>query len=387
MLEKDLQWRPNRFLVEIRETQEYIREFFEQNPISQLSVLAMYDGKCIKVSELSGNPTDHVSAIQRIRTGGEKDVPPMEPKGSPSLQNALELSRAMLYHTPTHGIREVLIVLGALLSNDPGDIHQTISTCVKDRIRVNIIGINARMKICQDIVSRTNEGDDSGYAVATDQFSFRELLMSATAPPIIRSGDYEANAANLLLMGFPSRMEEQHPSLCACHGNLARGGYTCPRCKSKVCSLPQTCPSCGLTLILSTHLARSYHHLFPLRSWLEVSWQRAREMGSQQCKGCLRSFPPVPDRVEEHHATQGSPGEKNRADPVSKPSDSALEGASESSRYECPSCHHHYCVDCDVFCHQTLFNCPGCQSGSPAQPLLQTNGGGALTDVMDTTEG
>ena len=42
------------------------------------------------------------------------------------------------------------------------------------------------------------------------------------------------------------------------------------------------------------------------------------------------------------------------------------EGASESSRYECPSCERHFCVDCDVFCHEVVHNCPGCTSGGGA---------------------
>jgi transcription initiation factor TFIIH subunit 2 len=357
MLEKDM--RPNRFLVMLRTTVDFIRDFFEQNPISQLSVLGMYDGKCIRVSDLSGNPNDHITAIQRLRTGNGKDDPPKEPKGSPSLQNALEMCRAMLYHTPKHGTREVLIILGALLSNDPGDIHQTIAACVKDRIRVSVIGMLARLKVCQDIVSRTNGADESGYSVAVDQYSFRDLLRSITAPPAIRSTEEDANMANLLIMGFPSRMEEDEPSLCACHGNLTRGGYICPRCETKVCSLPQTCPSCGLTLILSTHLARSYHHLFPLRNFMEVSWARAKEMKSLQCKGCYKLFPPVPQDLQQNGERDSSEN-TNDADGIRQMADNAMEGSSESARYECQNCFNHFCVDCDVFCHQTLFNCPGC---------------------------
>jgi transcription initiation factor TFIIH subunit 2 len=386
MLEKDMDMRPNRYLVMLRIVKEYVRDFFEQNPISQLSVLGMYDGKCIKVSDMSGNPNDHVTAIDLLRNETTK-AGMIEPKGSPSLQNALEMSRAMLYHTPKHGTREVVILLGALLSNDPGDIHETISSCIKDKLRVNIIGMLARMKVCQDIVNRTNEGDESGYFVATDRSHFQELLRATTTPPVIRSTEEDANVANLLVMGFPSRIAEEKPSLCACHGELVRGGYLCPRCSSKVCSLPQTCPSCSLTLILSTHLARSYHHLFPLRSWVEVSWTRAREMGSLQCKGCLKAFPPIKtkgeednDQTDEYEEDFDDDAEAVGARMVIESRKSRLEGSSESARYECPSCLHHYCVDCDVFCHQTLFNCPGCQSGPPAVPLLPSGANGATRD-------
>ena len=42
------------------------------------------------------------------------------------------------------------------------------------------------------------------------------------------------------------------------------------RCKARVVDLPCSCHVCGLTLISSPHLARSYHHLFPVRAFTEV---------------------------------------------------------------------------------------------------------------------
>jgi transcription initiation factor TFIIH subunit 2 len=50
----------------------------------------------------------------------------------------------------------------------------------------------------------------------------------------------------------------------ASHKSLRREGYVCPQCGAKCCELPMECPVCGLTLVSSSHLARSYHHLFPL---------------------------------------------------------------------------------------------------------------------------
>lgn len=382
MLEKD--FRPSRFHAVLMYAQQYVREFFEQNPISQLSVLAMHDGLCVRLSELSGNPNDHISMLQELRArrtearqGGEKLDALKEPRGSPSLQNALDMARAGLFHTPSHGTREVVIVLGALLSLDPGDIYQTIRACIRDRVKVGVIGMSGRLKICQEIVAKTNSGDDSGYVVALDQQHFKELLMSTTTPPVIRSSEIPLTAtgimngqttsraapASLLQMGFPSRFIEQHPTLCACHGYITRGGYSCSRCMAKVCSLPATCPSCRMTLILSTHLARSYHHLFPLKNWRPVSWKAARAKGSRECRGCMTEFPAWPDEPDGANMTTTDEGEgegsggavggggKRRADESS---------ASESSRYECETCRNHFCIDCDLFCHEVVHNCPGC---------------------------
>ncbi len=345
MTEKDL--RPTRYLLTINYTIMFIREFFEQNPISQLGILGMRDGVAVKVSDMSGNPNDHINAVKTLRG--------QDPKGNPSLQNALEMARGSLYHTPSHGTREVVIVLGALLTSDPGDIHDTIKSCIKDRIRVSIIGLAAQMHICAEICRKTNSGDDNSYNVAIDEVDFREIFMSITTPPVIRATDTEAqkrNEAALLMMGFPSRIVEKKATLCACHGNLTRGGYLCSRCKAKVCNLPATCPTCDLTLILSTHLARSYHHLFPLRNWVEVSWARARQKGSTQCFGCLAPFTRLPPA--QAGASEGAPLKRTRK----------AEGASESSRYECETCENHFCIDCDVFCHEVVHNCPGCQSST-----------------------
>ena len=86
MLEKDL--RPTRYLLTIRYASEFVTEFFEQNPISQLGIIGMRDGLAVRVSEMSGNPADHISRLQTLR---EQD-----PKGHASLQNALDMGRAAL---------------------------------------------------------------------------------------------------------------------------------------------------------------------------------------------------------------------------------------------------------------------------------------------------
>ncbi len=324
MTEKDL--RPTRYLLTLLYTEAFIREFFEQNPISQLGIVGMRDGIAVRVSDMSGNPTAHLAAVQRVRKE--------EPKGNPSLENALEMSRAALFHAPSHGTREVLLVFGALHTSDPGDIHRTIAALVADKIRATVIGLAAQVAVCRELVAKTNNGDRSGYGVVLNEQHFRELFMAVTTPPVTH--DATQTASSLLMMGFPSRTVEDHPSLCACHTNSSRDGYLCSRCRAKVCSLPSECPVCGLTLILSTHLARSYHHLFPLVNWLEVPWSQAHR--SSACFACLKPFPPVPS------------------------SSSAAATTHTSSRYQCPACHHHFCIDCDLFAHEVVHNCPGCQS-------------------------
>jgi transcription initiation factor TFIIH subunit 2 len=86
MAEKD--FLPNRHELGMSYAREFVREYFEQNPISQLAIVAMRDGIAETISDMSGNPADHLERLQ--------DWVKTEPEGSPSLQNALEMCRGAL---------------------------------------------------------------------------------------------------------------------------------------------------------------------------------------------------------------------------------------------------------------------------------------------------
>jgi transcription initiation factor TFIIH subunit 2 len=272
-----------------------------------------------------------------------------------------------------------LIIYGALLSSDPGDIHETITSLISDRIRVSIVGLSAQVAICADLCSRTNAGDESQYKVAMDEVHYRELFLAATTPPVQRT--QEQSKASLLMMGFPSRTLAPGGSIsyCACHNKPFREGYVCTRCSTRVCRLPAECPGCGLTLILSTHLARSYHHLFPLRNWVEVPWAAA--VASASCFACQCPFPENPrSRIQQQQQADAAapPTEKDKEKGKDKPRQSA-KGVSESGRYACEVCGNHFCIDCDVFAHEVIHNCPGCQSmlvseGAATNGNSHTNG-------------
>lgn len=255
-----------------------------------------------------------------------------------------------------------------------------------------MVGLAASVAICAELCSRTNGGDTSCYSVVRHEQHFRELFLAATTPPPTLQA--EQSSASLLMMGFPSRskaeaapppvvvkaegqsqqqQQQRKPqvrkedaiSLCACHHSPCREGYLCTRCGTKVCRLPAECPACGLTLILSTHLARSYHHLFPLRNWVKVSWADAHS--SAACHACLHPFPPVAK------SSKGKEKDKEKAT-LSEEQAKKLEDVSESGRYACVVCGNHFCIDCDVFAHEVVHNCPGCQSdtrGAAAQAQME----------------
>lgn len=320
MMEKDLL--PNRYQMTLNYATEFVSEFYDQNPISQMAIIGMREGFAVLISDLSGSPHEHIAALNEYRKE--------EPKGDPSLQNALEMARGLLYHVPTHCTKEVLVIFGALFSSDPGDIHDTISNLVASKIRVSVIGLAAQVSVCKELTSKTNYGDDSTYGVILNDAHFKELLNESTTPLAVNKLASSKSSA-LVEMGFPSRISETTSTLCSCHSKITRGGYICPRCNSKVCTLPSQCPCCNLTLVLSTHLARSYHHLFPLKPFEDVPKKHA---SSTTCFSCLMSFPAFTTSDDDEH----------------------------THRYSCPTCNNHFCIDCDLYCHETLHNCPGCET-------------------------
>ncbi|KAJ8098259.1 Ssl1-like-domain-containing protein [Lipomyces tetrasporus] len=349
MAEKDL--RPTRYQLSISYAIQFVTDYFEQNPISQLGVIGMRDGLANLVSQLGGSPTEHIAALQALRK--------QEPSGDPSLQNALEMARGALYHVPSHGTKEVVIIFGSLLSCDPGDIHKTIGTLKSEHVRVRIVGLAAEVAICKEICRQTNEGDAmSTYGVILNEQHFKELLLASCTPPAATKQKSTGSAGSeLMRMGFPSRIVETLPSFCACHSRLIKGGYICPRCKVKVCSLPTECPACGLTLILSTHLARSYHHLMPLRNWDEVDWNDGKNAST--CFACQAPFPAVPVSAPRIRLSVSG-----TATDASAPTAPSTTTGGASGRFRCPSCKQIFCIDCDLFAHEILHNCPGCETAA-----------------------
>ncbi|XP_031484665.1 general transcription factor IIH subunit 2 isoform X1 [Nymphaea colorata] len=308
---------PSRMAVVANGVEAFIREFFDQNPLSHIGMVTIKDGIAHCLTDLGSSPDSHIKAL-RAKLGCS---------GESSLQNALDLVRGYLSQIPPYGHREVLILYSALSTCDPGDIMETIQNCKKTKIRCSVIGLSAEIYICKHLCEETG----GSYTVALDESHFKELLLEHAPPPPALA---EFAVANLIKMGFPQRGAEGVIAICSCHKEAKiGGGYTCPRCKARVCDLPIECQICGLTLVSSPHLARSYHHLFPITPFDEVPSSFSNGLVHtlpRACFGCQQNFP--------------GPGSKS------------------SGRVACPKCGRHFCFDCDIYIHESLHNCPGCES-------------------------
>jgi len=310
---------------------EFISEWFDQNPLGQMAIVAMRSGLGEKICPMTGNPVDLLNTI--------KDRRKLEPDGAASLQNVVEMARSSMSHLPAHSSREILIIFGSLTTVDPGNIHDTLSACTEDKIAVSVVALAAEMKICREFCTRTG----GKFGVALNDGHFKDILFESIPPPAQRAtassktGALANPPADLMMMGFPTRLPDPSPlSLCVCHSKLTSGGFLCPRCLAKLCDVPTDCDICGLMLVSSPHLARSYHHLFPVKPYVTITDDEYA--GGKVCSGCANAFKTVQTRA----------------------SGTLTEGVSPLGRYRCPTCQKDFCVDCDVFVHEVLHVCPSC---------------------------
>ncbi|XP_055375140.1 general transcription factor IIH subunit 2 [Condylostylus longicornis] len=315
MSEQDL--KPTRFLCSLKLLEIFIEEFFDQNPISQLGLIALKGKRAEKITELGGNAKKHVQIVQGLSK--------LNLSGEPSIQNGVDLAIKTLKVIPAHASREILIIMGSITTCDPVDINLTIDTLKNEGIRCSVISLSAEIRACRYLTKETN----GTYGAALDDFHYRNLLLAHVDPPPAT----QTQENSLIKMGFPHAKcdEGKDPPLtmCMCHienvdepSKLNSGGYHCPQCFSKYCELPVECLSCGLTLVSAPHLTRSYHHLFPVNNFKEVEFVGQALV----CFACQKTF--------------------------SKATDKQI--------YQCENCMQLYCSECDIFIHESLHTCVGC---------------------------
>jgi transcription initiation factor TFIIH subunit 2 len=300
MGEKD--FTPTYLDVALDNCRVFIGKFFDQNPISQLGILTTKSGLAQKICDLTGNPNELLDSLKAIDLN--------ELDGEPSIQNLLELALAMFKSLGKGGTRELFIISASLTSCDPGSIEKSIEKMKTEQIRCSVISLTAETFVYKKLVKET----DGVMNVSLDSGHFNELLMELVEPPPLSVKYAEKR---LTMMGFPVRLCLNSASLCVCHQKLMIDGYQCPRCFSHICDIPSECLICGLKLISSPHLSRSYHYLFPV---VEYSF--------------------IENQVEKK--------------------DTCFSCSSASSSFRCEECKKQFCEDCDTFIHEVLHNCPGC---------------------------
>ncbi|XP_046879183.1 general transcription factor IIH subunit 2 [Hypomesus transpacificus] len=313
---EDQDLKPNRLTSTLKLIEFFVEEYFDQNPISQVGIITTKNKRAEKLTDLAGNPKKHVAALKKALDS--------TCVGEPSLYNSLTLAMQTLKHLPGHTSREVLIIFSSLTTCDPANIYELIKTLKSLKIRVSVIGLSAEVRVCTVLTRETG----GSYHVILDESHFKELLMFHVKPPPASS----SAECSLIRMGFPQHTmaslsdQEPRPAFSMAHldsssdPSLSLGGFFCPQCHAKYTELPVECRVCGLTLVSAPHLARSFHHLFPMNTFQEGPLQHGGERFCHACQGELK----------------------------------------DKSVFTCPVCSSVFCVECDLFIHDTLHCCPSC---------------------------
>eukprot|EP00584_Thalassiosira_punctigera_P021266 CAMPEP_0172552762 /NCGR_PEP_ID=MMETSP1067-20121228/47178_1 /TAXON_ID=265564 ORGANISM="Thalassiosira punctigera, Strain Tpunct2005C2" /NCGR_SAMPLE_ID=MMETSP1067 /ASSEMBLY_ACC=CAM_ASM_000444 /LENGTH=546 /DNA_ID=CAMNT_0013340815 /DNA_START=114 /DNA_END=1755 /DNA_ORIENTATION=- len=287
---------------------EFVGEFYDQNPLGHLGVILCQDGEAAMLTSLGGSPKKHKLAL------GAALVTELGKKGGPdiggefSLQNGIEVAGRSLGYAPRYGSREIIVIMSALATCDPGDIlGETMPRLLHAGVRVSTVALQAEVHICKKLAEAT--GGQAGVCLNTGHL--HDLVRGHAIPPPVHASENDGDdndegnsqhevTCEFVEMGFPSREGGDVPTLVHSSGGapkdrngdggvafainpataddrrsnrlitFARTGYVCPRCRSRCSDLPSDCAVCGLRLILAPHLARTFHHLFPVRPFEEL---------------------------------------------------------------------------------------------------------------------
>ena len=346
---------------------DFVQEFYDQNPVSHLGFVLVKQGEAEILTQLSGNSKTHKLALQSVAESCAGEGPAQG--GEFSLQNALEVAGRSLGHQPRHGSREVVIVTAALSTCDPGFIlTETLPKLQQANVRVSCIALTAELYICHK-VSETTGGT---MGVCIDLQHFRDWLMAQCTPPPANIHKAESErGCEMIPMGFPSRTSQEVAELVHAGRQktlLSRTAFTCPQCQGRNSELPTDCAVCGLKLVLAPHLARSFHHLFPVPSYLEKPFTPTTDdklltglpsslSSSQPTKSKMLVEPPVRQFTPTNKLLVTSHDDELSCHACLRP---VVMDHGEILRFQCPDCQNIYCVDCDAFIHNSLHNCPGC---------------------------
>jgi transcription initiation factor TFIIH subunit 2 len=362
--------------------QHFVQEYYDQNPLSHLGFVLCQDAQAEILSPLSSNSRTHQLALRSVATLAASQGP--NQGGDFSLQNALSVAGRSLGHQPRHGSREIVVVTAALSTCDPGDIlTETLPKLQQARIRVSCFSLSAELYVCRKIAEETA----GTMGVCLDRAHFRDWMQGQCVPPPTQanSSDHQQFfGCEMIQMGFPTRTNSEIPELVHATRDktiLARTAYTCPQCQAKNSDIPADCAVCGLKLVLAPHLARSFHHLFPVAPFLESC---PPVVGEEQIEQkALRVVVSSSTKLHPYHKIDFLAKISSKLLVTSRDDDlccytclrpfgttvsearSPLDGNKSSTngdilRFQCPDCANLFCVDCDVFLHETLHNCPGC---------------------------
>lgn len=204
MSEKDLL--PSRIELVLKVAREFVTEYFEQSPISLLSIIVMRNSVASIKTPFTSDRFALDRDLQELaekESSGERTC-----TGEMSFQNGLRIAYDALRQVKhMQAASEVLIIFGATMSCDPGTISVTIDTFAKNGIVCNTIALAAEVYVAKKIALKTG-----GLSlVALNERHFRDLFFRFTRPSPV----FNSNPPHTVEIGFPEHRHERSPTFCA----------------------------------------------------------------------------------------------------------------------------------------------------------------------------
>uniref|UniRef100_A0A1I7S5R7 VWFA domain-containing protein n=1 Tax=Bursaphelenchus xylophilus TaxID=6326 RepID=A0A1I7S5R7_BURXY len=292
---------PSLVSVTVQLLKDFVQKFFQFNPIAQIGIILCTDRRPNRLVAFTSDTrtlVDTLSGLDYASCTGEF-----------SLQSSLQMAANDLSVQPGYASREIVVISGSLSTIDPGNIFTTFEDLKRQSIRASVIGLCAELFVFRKLTTITHGRCDT----VLDQPHFQKILNDYIKPVVLPKG----SESNLIRVCFPIRDAVFEPPVCVCHRDdfsQLEQAYICAQCGAHFCSTPVECGICGVLLITSPQLARTFQHLLQLDEFNEID-----EPG--QCYACH---------------------------------------VNAEKRTVCPKCGQKFCKDCDELIHRSLQICPSC---------------------------
>ena len=205
----------SRWQVTHRIVSQWIQEYADQNPMSQIAgieltdegqaeVWSAMDGRApvllerwkelsgtvarrLKVSTgtssgasaSSGSSSSKANGGGGVVSGAGSSGALTAKRNNPSLQKGLEMALNILHRYPSHASREIICLMADTSTNDPSNLAQTIAKVANQGIRASVISLAAETRIFKHVAESTT-GD---YYVILDEHHYEEIMMAMALPP------------------------------------------------------------------------------------------------------------------------------------------------------------------------------------------------------------
>ncbi|KAK8867057.1 General transcription factor IIH subunit 2 [Tritrichomonas musculus] len=288
----------------------FIINFFEQNPISQISIVSASNGKAQILTYLCGSADVHLNCIEHLDDYSEEGVP--------SIHNAMNVSLALLKSAAKYSTKEVMMIYGSLHSCDITPIDPIIKKLCTNNVIVSVIGFGASVFILRRLSIETG----GTYLVPLNSDHFNDILKANIEPPEWSS---KFQRLEFIPFGFVYNKDDNIPSfdvseLRSQNDALPKyDGLSCPNCNFRVFAVPVYCPSCGILLLTPDNISRTKFQLVALPPFQKVEPNNQSEL--MVCSTCCMR---------------------------------------EKEMFMCPKCQAICCSKCNKFIHEILNRCPSC---------------------------